>query len=69
MSQTRPAKSNYSESEAADEVGLSVEQLRFLIRKHVMDRNTAAALTTGIAFQRTDLLLLKFLAGRPAIRD
>lgn len=64
MTLTRPSKSNYSEAEAADKVGVSVEQLRFLIRKHVLDRNTAPASATGVAFQATDLLLLKFLATR-----
>ena len=36
---TRTGKSHYSETEAAEELGISIEQLRTMIRSHVVDRD------------------------------
>ena len=65
MQLTRSVKSQYSEVEAAEELGISVEKLRTMIRSHVVDRDedlTNVAVTT---FQPSDLLILKLLAGMP----
>ena len=39
MLMTRPAKSQYTEVEAAEELGVSVEHLRKMVRSHVVDRD------------------------------
>jgi len=66
---TLPAKQNktqYSEAEAAQELGVTVEQLRVLIRQHIAqtdeDLNNIAIAT----FHASDLLVLKLLASQSA---
>lgn len=63
MSQGRPGKSLYSENEAAAEVGLSVEELRTLVRK-IAEGNGEEPVDDlkGAMFQPRDLLLLKLYA-------
>ena len=39
MVSTRPVKSQYTEVEAAEELGISVERLRGMIRSHVVERD------------------------------
>ena len=39
MQLTRTGKSHYSETEAAEELGISTEQLRTMIRSHVIVRD------------------------------
>ena len=63
---TLPSKSNqtqYSEVEAARELGVTVDQLRTLIRSHIAqtdeDLNHIA-----VSFHPSDLLVLKILAGQ-----
>jgi hypothetical protein len=66
MALTKTGKSQYSEVEAAEELGISVTQLRSMIRNHVVERDedlTNVAVTT---FQPSDLLVLRLLAGLPA---
>jgi hypothetical protein len=61
MPLTRTGKSQYSETEAAEELGVSIDQLRSMIRNHVIDRDedlTNVAVTT---FQPSDLLILRLL--------
>ena len=57
---SRPSK-NYTEIEAAVEVGISVEELRTLIRVHVIGRDEEGE-TQAARFQPSDLVLLKILA-------
>jgi hypothetical protein len=61
----RPGKSQYSESEAAEELGVSIEQLRTMIRSHVVDRDEDLTNVPVTSFQPSDLLILKLLGGLP----
>jgi hypothetical protein len=62
---TRTGKSQYSEVEAAEELGVSVEQLRTMIRSHVVDRDEDLSNVPVTTFQPSDLLILRMLAGMP----
>jgi hypothetical protein len=61
----RTAKSQYSEAEAAEELGISVAQLRTMIRSHVIDRDEDLNNVPVTTFQPSDLLILRLLAGMP----
>ena len=61
----RPGKSQCSESEAAEELGVSIEQLRTMIRSHVVDRDEDLTNVPVTSFQPSDLLILKLLGGLP----
>jgi len=65
MLMTRPAKSQYTEVEAAEELGVSVEHLRNIVRNHVVERVEDAENLSVTAFQPSDLLILRMLAGMP----
>jgi len=65
MQLTRSVKSQYSEVEAAEELGISVDRLRTMIRSHVVDRDEDLTNVPVTTFQPSDLLILKLLAGMP----
>ena len=65
MLMTRPVKSQYTEVEAAEELGVSVEHLRNIVRNHVVERVEDAENLSVTAFQPSDLLILRLLAGMP----
>ena len=65
MQVTRTAKSQYSESEAAEELGISVAQLRTMIRSHVVEKDEDLNNVPVTTFQPSDLLILRLLAGLP----
>jgi len=65
MLMTRPAKSQYTEVEAAEELGISVEHLRNIVRNHVVERVEDADNLPVTTFQPSDLLILRLLAGMP----
>ena len=67
MQLIRPGKSQYSETEAAEELGISVPQLRTMIRSHVVDREEDLTNVPVTTFQPTDLLILRLLTGMPPI--
>jgi hypothetical protein len=67
MQLTRTGKSQYSESEAAEELGISIEQLRSMIRSHVVDRDEDLSNIPSTTFQPSDLLILRLLAGKAAL--
>lgn len=72
MLAARPAKGHYSEREAAEELGVSVDQLRSLIRSHIVESEEDLNNVPIASFQPSDLLLLKLLSGRspnPTVRD
>ena len=72
MTATRPAKSQYSAVEAAQELGVYVERLRDLIRSHVVEREEDMNNVPGTTFQPSDLLILRLLSGKglsPSWRD
>lgn len=53
--------SNYSESEAAHRLGVSIEQLRDLVQQHIVGGDTSA--TTPVStFSSSDLVLLRFVS-------
>jgi hypothetical protein len=59
---TKPNKSHYSETEAAAEIGVSVDQLRSLIKSYVVDREEDLSNVPSATFQPSDLVLLRILA-------
>jgi hypothetical protein len=65
MLMTRPGRSQYTEVEAAEELGVSVERLRTMIRSHVVEREEDANNIPVHTFQPSDLLILRLLAGMP----
>ena len=70
----KPAKpcysESYSETEAAAAIGITVERLRSLIQNYIINRGDPLSSSPVLTFQRSDLLLLKFLAGQPGpVRD
>jgi hypothetical protein len=65
MQLMRTGKSQYSETEAAEELGVSVAQLRTMIRSHVVDRDEDLSNVPATTFQPSDLLILRLLAGMP----
>ncbi len=56
-------KTHYSETEAAHELGVSVEQLRSLVRHHIVDTEDEAGNIALATYQPSDLLLIRLLAG------
>lgn len=60
---SRAVKSQYSEAEAAMELGITVEALRKMIRSHVVDRDEDLHNVPATSFQPSDLLILRLLAG------
>ena len=65
MQFTRSGKSQYSEAEAAEELGISVGQLRTMIRSHVVETDEDLTNVPVTSFQPSDLLILRLLAGKP----
>ena len=57
----RPQKSQYTEEEAAEFLGVNVEQLRTLVHKHILNEDEAASSPGLAVYQRSDLLLLRLL--------
>jgi hypothetical protein len=66
---SRPGKGQYSEAEAAEELGISVAQLRTMIRSHVVDRDEDLNNVPVTTFQPSDLLILRLLTGMPTATD
>ena len=59
----KAAKTHYSEAEAANELGVTIEQLRALIRNHIVEHEDEMTHVSQAAFQPSDLVLLKLLVG------
>jgi hypothetical protein len=59
-------KSEFSEAEAAGELGVSLDQFRAMIRKHILDCDEDLKNLPAATFQLSDLLILRLLADRPA---
>ena len=55
-------KTQYSELEAAQELGVTVEQLRTLIRSHIAQSDDDLNHVAVATFHPSDLLVLKILA-------
>jgi hypothetical protein len=64
---SKPNKTQYTEAEAAEELGVSVEQLRVLIRNHIAKSDEDLAHIAVATFHPSDLLVLKILAGQGSL--
>lgn len=58
---SRPAKGYYSETEAARELGLSLDSLRALVRKYILECEEDAHNLSVTSYQPSDLLLLRMI--------
>ncbi len=61
-----PRKTQYSEPEAAEALGVSVDELRRLIRSHIVNAEDGEPSLSQANFQPADLLLLRILAHQRA---
>lgn len=57
----KPSKTQYSELEAAQELGVSLEELRGLIRSHIIETDDDLNNVPMASFHPSDLLVLKLL--------
>jgi len=64
---SKQTKTQYSEAEAAQELGVTVEQLRVLIRNHIAQSDEDLNHIAVASFHPSDLLVLKILAGQSAV--
>jgi len=62
----KTSKAHYTEMEAAEALGVSTDQLRAMIRIHIIDQDTDLRNVPIATFQPSDLLLLKILTNREA---
>ncbi len=61
MLATRASKSYYSESEAAEALGVSIEQFRSLVRTHIVHGEEEQLMIPSTTFQPSDLVVLRLL--------
>ena len=61
---TKASQTQFSELEAAQELGVTVEQLRRLIRSHIAQTDEDLNHIAVASFHASDLLVLKILAGQ-----
>jgi hypothetical protein len=64
--QPKPFRVEYSEIEAADMLGISVDHLRTLVKSHIVKDEEPSV--TVESFHQSDLLLLRLLGGIPTGR-
>ena len=62
MSPAKSFKAQYSEAEAAQILSISVEELRSLVKDHIVKEDDAGNGAVTV-FQSADLLVLRILAG------
>ena len=62
MTTLRPGKGYYNENEAAQALGISLEEFRVLVRKHILEADDDLVNLPLMSFQPSDLLLLKLLS-------
>ena len=62
----KPVKTQYSENEAASELGVSLEELRTLIRSHIIETDEDLNNVPMASFHPSDLLVLKLLLSSKA---
>jgi hypothetical protein len=65
----KQGKGQYSEAEAAEQLGISVLQLRSMIRSHVVDKDEDLNNVPAHTFQPSDLLILRLLTGKQTGSD
>lgn len=59
----RTVKMQYTEVEAAEELGITVTELRTMIRHHVVEQEEDVRNVPQTTFQPSDLLVLRLLGG------
>ena len=64
MITAKPRKAQYSEGEAAEALGVTIEEFRRLIRHHIVSGEDDIPPLSQANFQPSDLLLLRILAGQ-----
>jgi hypothetical protein len=64
---TRNNRSFYSENEAAEALGISVDRFRELVRTHIAQSDEEANNIGNTTYQASDLLVLKLLAKLPSM--
>lgn len=64
MSIARPPKGYYNESEAAQALGVSLDEFRALVRTHLLDSDDDLAHLPRMYYQPSDLVVLRMLASR-----
>lgn len=64
LTKPSPVKTQFSEVEAAQNLGITVEELRVLIRRHIVTDDADANNVPMTVFQPSDLLLLRLLANQ-----
>ena len=62
--QTNPVKAQYSENEAAQALGISIDQLRSLIRNHIVTETEDLSNLAAASYLPSDLLLLRLLSSQ-----
>ena len=62
----KTTKSYYSESEAARSMGISIDELRTLIRRHIVDSEEDMSNCPKATFYPADLVVLKLLSSKAA---
>lgn len=62
---TRNSKSFYSETEAAQALGISLDRFRDLVRTHITQSEDEVNNIAAATYQASDLLVLKLLAKMP----
>ncbi len=60
---SKTQKVQYTETEAAALLGISVERLRDLVRRHIIKEEADPSALAYATFQPSDLLVLRILAG------
>ncbi len=63
---TARSKPYFNEIEAARHLGISIDEFRVLVRRHIVDREEDLNNMPITTFHASDLLLLRLLAGRGA---
>ncbi len=61
----RPGKGYFNENEAAQVLGLSLEQFRAHVKRYIIDREEDLANLPLTTYQPSDLLLLQLLSSNP----
>ncbi|MBI4893209.1 MAG: hypothetical protein HY821_21475 [Acidobacteria bacterium] len=64
MTTSRPGKGYYNEHEAAQALGISLDQLRTLVRRHILGTEDGIENLPITSFQPSDLLLLRLLSSQ-----
>lgn len=60
-------KSYYTETEAAEVLGVSIDQFRGLVRTHIIRAEDDASVLNGALYQPSDLVVLRMLGSLPTL--